>query len=58
MSKSDLVYYLQIKRERAEAIVAADHGAHGVFHPAVKEVALAVGKGFNKGFHGVPGGRA
>ncbi len=53
-----LVYGFQVEGERAEAVVAADHGAHGVFHPAVKEVALAVGKGFNKGFHGIPGGRA
>ena len=53
-----LVYGFQVEGERAEAVVAADHGAHGVFHPAVKEVALAVGKGFNKGFHGIPGGKA
>ena len=53
-----LVYGFQVEGERAEAIVAADHGAHGVFHPAVKEVALAAGKGFNKRFHGIPGGKA
>ena len=53
-----LVYGFQVEGERAEAVVAADHGAHGVFHPAVKEVALAVGKRFNKRFHRVPGRKA
>ncbi|MBP5444190.1 MAG: hypothetical protein J6Y60_13210 [Treponema sp.] len=32
-----LVYGFQVEGERAEAIIAADHGAHGVFHPAVSK---------------------
>ena len=32
--------HLQVKTERTEAVVAADHRTHGVLHPSVVEVAL------------------
>ena len=47
--------YLQIETERAEAVVATNHGAHGVLHPAVVEVAFAPGKGLYELPHGGPG---
>ena len=44
-----------VEADRAEAVVAGDHGAHGVFHPAVKEVAFAGSEVLDEVFHGVPG---
>lgn len=46
---------LDVEGEGAEAVVAADHGAHGVLHPAVEEVAFAAGEGFDKWAHRLPG---
>ena len=46
---------LDIEADRAEAVIAGDHGAHGVFHPAVKEVAFAGSEVLDEVFHGVPG---
>ena len=38
----------------AEAVVATEHGAGGVFHPAVIEVAAATGEFLNKWLQGFP----
>ena len=43
-----------IETERSEAVVATDHGAHGILHPAVEEVAFALCQRFHKGLHGLP----
>ena len=48
----------KIEAYGTEAVVAADHGAHGVLHPAVEEVALATSQGLHEGPHHIPGGRA
>ena len=50
--------YFYIEAERAEAVVAAYHGAHGVLHPSVVEITLASGQRLYKLLHGAPGGRA
>ena len=39
-----LVYNLYIEAERPEAIVAADHRAHGILHPSIIEVSFASGQ--------------
>ena len=46
-----------IEAERAETVVAADHRAHGVLHPAVIEIASAFGQGLHELLHRRPGGR-
>ena len=55
MYRADIILcrLLALKQEadRSEAVVAADHGAIGVAHPAVIEVALAASQRFDKGMH-------
>lgn len=43
-----------VKTDGAEAIVAANHGTMGIFHPAIVEVAFSSCKSFDKLFHGFP----
>ena len=49
---------LDVKAERPEAIVAADHGALGIAHPAVVKIAFPPGQGLDKRTHGIPSRRA
>ena len=43
-----------VKAERTEPVVAADHCAHGVLHPAVVEVAFTSGERLHKRSHRLP----
>ena len=45
---------LQQEAHGAEAVVAADHGGMGIFHPAVVEVAAAGGELLHKPPHRLP----
>ena len=47
-----------VETERAETVVAANHGTHGVLHPAVVEIAFATSQRLDKIAHRVPCGRA
>ena len=40
---SEALQQLDVEADRTEAVVAAYHGTHGVLHPAIVEVALALG---------------
>lgn len=51
-------HHLQIKTHGSESVVAGDHGAQGVAHPSVEEVAAAGGEVFHERAHGFPGGVA
>ena len=44
----------QEETHRTETVVAADHRAIGVAHPAVVEIALAAGKRLHKRLHALP----
>ena len=46
--------HFEIETKGAETIVTTDHGAHGILHPAIVEVAFASGERFHKLLHGVP----
>ena len=35
---------LNVETERTEAVIAADHGTHGVFHPAIVEITFSFGQ--------------
>ena len=45
-----LVYDFQVEGERAEAVVAADHGAHGVFIQPSKKLPWPLARDSTKGF--------
>ena len=49
-----LRYHFEIEAEGAEAVVATDHGAHGILHPAVVKVTFASGQRLNELTHGGP----
>ena len=49
-----LVNNLDIKANWPEAVVAADHSAKRVFHPAIIEVAFAFGQRLDKLTHRAP----
>ena len=51
-------HHLQIKTHGSESVVAGDHGAQGVAHPSVEEVAAAGGEVFHERAHRFPGGVA
>ena len=48
------INYFDIETERSEAVVATDHRAHGILHPAVEEVTFALCERFHKRPHGLP----
>ena len=50
-----LINGFQIEAHRPEAVVAGNHRALGVLHPAVVEVPAACGKLSHETFHGAPG---
>ena len=52
---NDLFNHFQVEAERTEAVIATDHGTHGVLHPAIIEVAFAPGQGLYELPHGGPG---
>ena len=54
MKSRRLLDDLDIEGERAETVIAADHGAHGILHPAIVEIAFSVGQGFHELPHGGP----
>ncbi len=50
--------HFYIKAEWSKSVVATDHGAHGILHPAVVKIAFAFGEGFNEFTHRRPCRRA
>ena len=52
------VYSFDVETDRAEAVVAADHGAVRILHPSVVEVSAALGQVPDKILHCLPGLRA
>ena len=53
-----LIDSLDIEGDGTEAVVAANHGAHRVFHPTAIEIALTIGEGDDEGLHRLPRGGA
>ena len=52
------INYFDIETEWSEAVVATDHRTHGIFHPAVEEVAFALCQRLHEWSHGLPCRRA
>lgn len=49
-----LVQGLDVKADRPEAVVTADHSRLGILHPAIVEIAATVCQRHHKGRHALP----
>ena len=50
--------HLNIEAERTEAVVATNHGTHGILHPTVVKVSFTSGQRLYERLHGAPRRRA
>ena len=55
---SGFFYGLEVETKWSKSVIAADHGAHGILHPVVIEVAFALCQLFDEVLHACPCGWA